>query len=111
MNNILFAHINYTNPSKTFEEYQALYNKEVKFLSSKKWHRIPKHIDPFNLITEHPYFKRLTIKEWREYLYEMHERLNKCENDNEMIKYYFNKYEDINSVRNKVYELRQRIYC
>lgn len=110
MEGIVFAHIGYTNPSKNFDEFQILYNKEVKFLKDKKWHRIPKQVSAQNLISEHPYFKRLVIKQYREYLYQMYSRFNECVKNEEMIKYYFSKNEDIDSVRRKINEIRERIY-
>ena len=110
MNSVVFSHLNYTNPSKTFEEYKKLLNEEVKFCKSKKWHKVPKNINIHNLISSHPFWKRHSIKERRKYYYQVSNWVKECKEDESKIKYLFNINETIESLNNKLKEQRIRLY-
>ncbi len=109
-NGVLFACIGYKNTSTCFDEYHELCVREKDFCKNLKWHKKPKHVNKFSLLSCHPYWKHEAKKEKREYLYKLQDMYNECVKDPTKIKYFFNSSSSLISIKKQINEVLGRVY-
>lgn len=107
----MWCHLKYKDKSwETYEEYTELFNKEIKYLLSKKWDKVPKGILRSHLPSFHPYWHRESRKGLKE-SYDFHlKNFHDCFRDEEKIKFLYNKSTTLDTIRMKIIELHNKIY-